>query len=302
MSNHRNCACIPPRSFFCWSAVLLGLVLVRPASATILLFDQQRDASTQSVVEPTTSGGILPSDYGDNVTGAVMAVPGGFFTYGNGGEGFTANVTLDIYSDAGTATEPRVKLWQDNYGDLENVIFAEGPGVGGGTGLNIVFSADPGYVVDLYSFDLGGWSNADYTIAAVEVYAGATTLFSATDVLVQGDLTGPRHTTIAFDEPLSAPELFLRLDFSNLSSGIRDNIGLDSVRFGQAPPPVPEPGTATLVLAGFVLFLASWMMHRVGSLLAMIGFFRKPVALALPVLTKATRANRTASPPVPRRI
>lgn len=234
--------------------VVLGALAAFPAfaAATILVFDQERDASTQSVVGPASSGGTLPADYGDRVTGAVMAVPGGFFTYGEAGEGFTSNVTVDIFSAAATATDPRVNLWPDGYGDLVNVIFPEGPGTAGAPMLSVRFTAEPGYAVELYGFDLAGFG-ADYVIAGVSVFAGTTTLFSEANVLVQGDLSGPRHTTFAFTTPLSAPELLLQVDISNLASAIQDNVALDSIRFGQTPPPVPEPVSALLLLAGLAL-------------------------------------------------
>lgn len=222
-----------------------------PANATILLFDQERDAAGQTTVQPTSSGGRLPGDYGDHVTGAVMAVPGGFFTYGDGGEGFTPNVSLEIFGDGGP-NDPRVKLWQNGYGDLVNVIFGEGPGTAGSPTLNVLFTAAPGYVVDLYGFDLAGFGQ-DYVIAGVSVLGGAATLYSETNVLVEGDLFDPRHTSFAFATPLSAPELLLQLDLSNLAPGIQDNIGMDSIRFGQTPPAVPEPGTALLLLGGLAL-------------------------------------------------
>jgi hypothetical protein len=117
--------------------------------------------------------------------------------------------------------------------------------------LSILLRASPGFSVDLYGFDLAGFGS-DYTIAGVEVLAGATSLFAAVNVLVEGDAVGPRHTSFDFATPLSAPELLVVLDFSNLASGIQDNVGLDSVRFGQTPPPVPEPGTALLLLVGLV--------------------------------------------------
>jgi hypothetical protein len=233
----------------------LGLFAAPAARATILLFDQERGTGTNPPVLPTSSGGTLPADYGDNVTGAVMAVPGGFFTYGDGGEGFTPDITLDIFSAAATETDPRVNLWQTGYGDLVNVIFADGPGTAGAPLLSIRFTAAPGFAVDLYGFDLAGFG-ADYTIAGVSVLAGATTLFSEANVLVHGDLVGPRHTSFAFATPLSAPELLLQVDLSNLASGIQDNVALDSVRFGQTPPrAVPEPGAA--LLAALALALAS---------------------------------------------
>lgn len=242
--------------------IMLGILAASPvlARATILLFDQERDAATQSTVQPTSSGGTLPADYGDRVTGAVMAVPGGSFTYGDGGEGFTPNVTVDIFSAAATPTDPRVNLWQTGYGDLVNVIFAEGPGTAGAPLLSVRFTADPGYTVDLYGFELAGFGT-DYVIDGVTVFAGATTLFSETDVLVEGNLSGPRRTSFAFGTPLSAPDLLLQVDLSNLASGIQDNVGMDAIRFGQTPPPsfstVPEPATAPLLLAGLAFTVVS---------------------------------------------
>jgi hypothetical protein len=241
------------------AGVVLSAAMAPRAGATILLFDQQRDAVSQTVVSPTTSGGTVPLDYGDHVSSSLMEVTGGFFTYGDGGEGFTPNVTVDLYTDDGTPTNPRARLWQTNYGDLVNVVFGEGAGIGGSSALNVLFSAEAGYEVDLYGFDLAGWSDADYTIAAVEVFAGEALLFSAPDVLVQGDFVGPRHTSFAFAEPLSGQELLLRLDLSNLAQSIQDNIGIDSIRFGQTPPgAVPEPGVST----GVALFAAAMLTAR----------------------------------------
>jgi hypothetical protein len=232
------------------------------AHATMLLFDQERDSGSQSTVWPTSSGGTLPTDYGDHVTGAVMAVPGGFFTYDEGGEGFTPDVAVDIYSAAATATDARVNLWQSGYGDLVNVIFAEGPGTAGAPLLNVRLTATPGYAVDLYGFELAGFG-ADYVIAGVSVFGGSATLFSQANVLVQGDLSGPRHTTFAFTSPLSAPELLLQVNLSNLASGIQDNVAMDSIRFGQTPPSaVPEPAPALLLLAGLTLTAVSCRWRR----------------------------------------
>ncbi|RIL05365.1 MAG: hypothetical protein DCC71_10550 [Proteobacteria bacterium] len=223
--------------------VALAPLLAAPAQATILLFDQARDATSGTLVVPTTSGATLPSDYGDGVTSAATAVPGGVFTYGNGGEGFTPDVTVDISSAAATPTDPAVRLWQTGYGDLVNLVFADGPGTAGSPELTIRLSAAPGFLVDLYGFDLAAFF-ADQTIAEVEVLAGAATLFAASDVLVESST----HTSFAFAAPLTAPELVVRLDFSNLPPGIQDDVGIDSIRFGQSI--VPEPGTATLVLCG----------------------------------------------------
>lgn len=233
--------------------VVTGFLATAPVSgqATILLFDQQRDTAGQTMVIPTTSGGTLPADYGDWVSSAAMAVPGGVFTYGDGGEGFTPDVSVDIFSAAATGTNPHVNLWQNGYGDLANVIFAEGPGTAGAPMLSVRLTASPGYEVDLYGFELAGFGG-DYVIAGVSVFAGAMSLFSQTDLLVQGDPSGPRHTSIAFTPPLSAPELLVQVDLSNLAAGIQDNVGMDSIRFGQRPPgDIPEPlGYLILIVAG----------------------------------------------------
>lgn len=244
--------------------VLTGALVLSPALArgTILLFDQARDAGTQTTVGPIESGGTLPADYGDHVTGAVMAVPGGFFTYGEDGEGFTPDVTLDIFSAAATAGSAAVNLWADGYGDLQNVIFADGPGTAGAPMLSVRFTAAPGYVVDLHGFHLAGFGE-DYVIAGVSVMAGAATLFSAANVLVEGDSSGAGHTAFAFDTPLSAQDLLLQVNVSNLPAGRQDNIALDSIRFGQTPPAaVPEPAVVLMLLGGLVAIGAARRTRR----------------------------------------
>lgn len=248
----------------CLRVVVLAALAVPAvfAHATILLFDQERDSAGQTEVWPTSSGGTLPPDYGDHVTGAVVPVPGGFFTYGEGGEGYTPNVTVDIFSAAATATDARVNLWQTGYGDLVNVIFAEGPGTAGAPLLSVRLTAAPGYLVDLYGFELAGYGS-DYVIAGVSVFAGATELFSEANVLVQGDAFGAQHTTFAFSEPYSAPELLVQVDLSNLTPGIQDNVAMDSIRFGQTPPPaIPEPAPVVLLLAGLTLVTAACRRSR----------------------------------------
>jgi hypothetical protein len=225
----------------------------RPASATILLFDELRDPATQEVVPAQTLGlgGAPPDDYGDHVSGTPMAVPGGLFTYGEAGEGFTPAVEVDLFSSEATVSNSGVRLHgDDGYGDLENVVRAEGPGIAGAESMTLVLTAAPGVAVDLYGFALGGWNRVDYTIAALEVLGDGQPLFHAADVLVEGDLAGPGHTAVVFDPPLRARELQVNLDLSNIAVNSRDNIGIDEVRFGQFPRPVPEPAGALLLLVG----------------------------------------------------
>ena len=187
-----------------------------------------------------------------------MAVPGGVFTYGEAGEGFTPDVTVDIRSSLDSPTDPGVRLWQQGYGDLINVVFTEGPGTAGAPLLFVRLTAAPGYVVDLYDFDLAHFSAAGTTIAGVHVLDGETALFSAEDVFVAGTNVSPGRTHFSFATPLSAAELLVRVDLSNLAPGSQDNVGFDNLRFGQNPPRVvPEPGTALLLGLGLSALAAS---------------------------------------------
>lgn len=233
-----------------WTAVaalLFGGVLgAGPGEATILTFDETRSSSAGNPVIPTVSGFAVPDDYGDRASGPSVAVPGGAFTYGEAGEGFTPDVVVDIFSGSASPSGPGTSLWETQYGDLLNVVF----GNNGSQSLSVVLTADPGFDVLLYGFDLGGWPDTDYTVAGVRVRSGSTLLFADTDVLVEGDFTGPRHTSFAFATPLVGPQLAIEIDTSNLAAGQQDDIGIDNVRFGQTPPPVPEPGAGLLAGLG----------------------------------------------------
>ena len=88
--------------------VLSGIADV--GRATILEFDQIRIADGSVV--PTISGNDVEQDYGDRVHGSPMNVPGGQFTYGNGGEGFTPNVVVDYFAGSAIPNSPEVGLWE----------------------------------------------------------------------------------------------------------------------------------------------------------------------------------------------
>ncbi len=162
--------------------------------ATILEFDQMR---ALGAVVPIVSGNDVPQDYGDRVAGTFQAVPGGTFTYGEAGEGFTPNVVVE-YVSSGPAGGNDVSLWQDSYGDLMNVVF----GNQSSNTLNVRLTSDAGFNVLLHGFDLGGWPNTDYTINAVRVLDGGSELFSQSDVRVEGDSTGATpHVVRLRDSP-----------------------------------------------------------------------------------------------------
>lgn len=266
---HRSMRLPPSRKLICGACVLISLAVVKPAAATILTFDQVRSAAAGNPVEPTVSGRDVPLDYGNRVTASVLDVPGGQFTYGEAGEGFTPNVTTQYFSGAASALGPGVSLWQDRYGDLVNVLFANNA-----SGFMAVrLTADPDYEVGLFGSDLAGWPNADFLISGISVIGGAALLFSQTEVRVEGDFSGPRHSVFAFADALFADELLLKIDFSNLAGAQHDNIGLDNLRFAQNPPwtpgpgdvppkaAVPEPGTLSLF---GVALLGAWLA-RLGA-------------------------------------
>jgi hypothetical protein len=258
----------------CKAESLLGALLVAAlvggiagdAGATVLIFDQLRNSSGMVAPIVSAAGTIVPQDYGDRVTGSPIAVAGGDFTYGNSGEGFTPNVVAE-YSSAN-----RVALWPVGYGDLTNVMFATQDLGVAPAAMNVRLTADPGFEVLLYDFDLAGYPQADYTIDAVTVYGGVTPLFSQSNVLVEGNLTGPRHTSFAFATPLRGPELLIEIDFSNLALNVQDNIGIDNIRFGQDPPEampeempeeMPEPAALPFFLAALgALSFATWRKRR----------------------------------------
>ena len=238
----------------------LVATLAGPAHATVLRFDQAFDGSA---IIPTGSSGSLPPGYGDRAAGPQVAGPGGFFTYDQLGEGFTPQVMVDLFATAATPTDPRVRVWADGYGSLRNVLFGEGPGIGGAAEIFVRLTADPGYEVDLYGFDLAAFSGGDLTVRAIELWAGSTLLEQRSNVVVEGDLAQGGLTSIAFATPWSAPELLVRLDLGNLAVSVRDNIGLDNLRFGQTPPPpvqpVPAPPVGALLAAAG---LAAWVARR----------------------------------------
>lgn len=231
------------------AGVALGLAAVAPAGATILTFDIDNTRPTDVIA--------MDQNYGDRVLAAVQ----GNATYGVGAEGFTGNI-LASYA-TGTDSLANLTRWTTDYGDLVNVLENEEDG---DTLLSVILTADSGFLAQLYGFDLGGWPNSDYTIAGVSVFDGATQLFSQSNVLVQGDVTGPRHTSFTFATPLSGANLQIRIDLTGLG-GNSDNIGIDNIRFGQdraVAGGVPEPATWATMIAGFGL-VGGAMRRRRGT-------------------------------------
>ena len=204
-----------------------------PAQATILTFDAQGGV---------TDFKTLVQSYGDNVVASPDAAG---HSYGFGAEGTTANLAASY----GTPGEDP-SLWTTGFGDLTNIYFNDADG---DTTLTLRLTADAGYEVDLYGFDLASFFTAGQTIQGLRVrdVTGNADLFSQGVTAV----SGVTHNSFDFANGLSANTLEIVVDLTGLG-GLSDDIGLDNVRFGQTLLPVggvPEPATWAMMIGGFGL-------------------------------------------------
>jgi hypothetical protein len=212
-------------------ATLAARAAVPSASATVLIFEPDSPAS-----DLFDNDDPVPQGYGDRVT--APAQDG--FAYGTGG-GATPNVVVD-YATGGSNP---LRIWDDGYGDLHDVIWIDNP-VFGGYG-ETTLTADAGYVVALHSFDMASYvDSVDETISSLTIRNGEDELlYSASNMPIEGDPNG--HTPFVFNPAIAAPVLKIRL-----TPGIAgENVGIDNIDFSQQS--VPEP--AAIVLAALALAL-----------------------------------------------
>jgi hypothetical protein len=203
-------------------SAFLALMTAAKLQATVLTFD----------ITGLTDFFPAPQAYGDNVTSATM----GAFSYGTTG-GFTPNITT-TYGN----TQPT--LWTTGYGDLSNVLFEDQDNTGV---LNITFSADPGFLVRLHSFDLAAYNPAfgsDPTITSVTVF---NSLNVALFTRANASISEITRTPFTFATPLSDTSLRIEIDARNLG-GLNDDIGADNITFSQS---IPEPSAVALLTFGF---------------------------------------------------
>ena len=244
------------------------------AQATILTFDI-KDPGQYQVSEdfPEGFGEAAFAGYGDNVNGPTGSNGTTQYGYGVGGEGYTPNVTVQYGPYSLFTGGPQ--LWRYDYGDLDRVLYQGSTGSIGYNydHLDIVLTADPGYDVVLYGFDLGGWPRTDYTIDSVVVFDGvpfpfltpANQVATLLDVDVEGD---QGHTSVGFGPSgLKGRQLWLTINARNLGDG-SENIGVDNIRFGEVLgnntsqlPPLPledqNPGRFTVPEPASLLLLAT---------------------------------------------
>jgi hypothetical protein len=188
---------------------------------------EQRMLFTVLTFEPATGTWAnytpVPQTYGDRVTAATQ----GGFKYGTAG-GTTPNVVAAYGSTATTGhVAGTIVTWDANYGDLSHNAFSNPSG----SIFQITLTADTAYNVQLASFDMAGWSRADYTINSVKVTNGSgAVLYSASNVKIEGNAVGAAHSHFTFASTVKSPVLKITFDSSN--SGGYD-VGMDNVQFSQ---------------------------------------------------------------------
>lgn len=230
---------------FVGAVFALSLLSGGPSNATLLIFEPETGAF------PLDSA--IPQGYGDRV---VSTVQDGFH-YGLDG-GATPNVVASYVSAfAGLSS----------YADLVNVAHTDAL-----TGLmEIELAADPGFVVRIRSFNVGGFGPNDYNINAIRVFdQDDAALYETTSQHVEGDGFGPPHSVYLdacadFTQCELLPELVgsrltIKVDASNL--GQRGAVGFDNVIFEQSAVRVPEPGSLVLFVLGVAGLLT---MRRIAA-------------------------------------
>jgi hypothetical protein len=206
-------------------AIVLGsLVLtVAPAFAdTILTFNITGIADHQDINQA----------YGDRVAAGVDLVG----TYGTTDSTYTPNVVV-AYGAPGE--DPA--LWTSGYGDLTNIYFNDADG---DTTFTTRFTADPGFLVNLMSFDIASFIDAGQTIAGAEARDVATSALLWS--IGQTDVTGSTHLMLSPNA--IANDVRLVINLTGLGS-VSDDIGIDNVRFAQQladTTAIPEPATLSL--------------------------------------------------------
>lgn len=199
------------------------LLAVVPAFAdTVLTFNINGIANFQNINQA----------YGDRVVAAADLVG----TYGTTDSTYTPNVVVE-YGSPGE--DPA--LWTTGYGDLTNVYFND---LDFDTTLTTRFTADPGFLVNLISFDIASFLSAGQTIVGAEARDAATNslLWSIGPTFI----TGTTHLMLSPNA--IANDVRLVIDLTGLG-GVSDDIGLDNIRFAQQLAAVPDGGWAVGLLS-----------------------------------------------------
>ena len=179
---------------------------ISSASANVILtFDHN----------PTLDFQDIDQSYGDRVTESPDLLGHAYDIT----SGSTPNVSV-------TYGPNQTRIWTTGYGDLENVLFND---LDGDTSLQIELTADAGFEVGLFGFDVASFVAAGLTIEDIQVRDGnGNVLYSAGSTLIPG--TG--HNDFDFTSGLFAGTLIIDIDLTGLGDN-SDDIAIDNVSFSQ---------------------------------------------------------------------
>ncbi len=168
---------------------------------------------------PRVNSQAIPQTYGDRLTN-------------------TPNVLVSYESSSNGV----VAYWFSGYSNLQNVAWGT---VNGGFS-KITFTADPGYLVNLASFNIGYWGSGDANTGIFVSDGSGKKLWEYTT-----PTTSPRPATAPLLTPNVTAEKLV------LTWGNSWGIAVDNLTFSQSIPstaPIPEPGSMALAaVAGAAL-------------------------------------------------
>ena len=178
--------------------------------------------------------------------------PAGNQSCGNGseiGQNYGDGVGVDVGHRAfltatGVTSEPFLKYWSTNYGDLVGIVWG-GAGAAGYTS-EITFTALAGYEISLIGFDGGCYLNR----ASCQTFPYSVSAIGG-GVVASGSLTPPSggHDSALLNTAYSTSGYVLQWGPDGYDGGL-DNIAFD-VRAVGANGAVPEPATWAMMVMGF---------------------------------------------------
>ena len=175
------------------------------------------------------------------------------------GDGVGVDVAYASYTDpAGTPFEGFLKYWDDNYGDLQGIVW----GGGGQSGYRseITFTALAGYEISLVSFDVATYQNRSATSPFTIANLGGGTTILDEDV----DTNWPTHTHVSLNSAYFTDGIRLTWGPDGYDVGL-DNIVFDVRAVSDPGAGIPEPGAWALMIMGFAGAGAMLRRRRVAA-------------------------------------
>lgn len=220
--------------------------MIRPFIATLLCLVLAADAAATEIHLNGYGAGGVSSGTASRATG------GDGVSMGNG---WTPNIVVayDTLTPAFVPASRGLGTWGGGYGNLDTVAFPNIPPADFGNYLGAWwFTPDPGYVVRINSFDMGGFSFTDQESQPIYIRTSSGQVLWDGSGHVEGN---NGHSTFS---PNVASSETLYIIF-----GDNWNVGIDNINFDQAA--VPEPSSiaiASALLATMALGIARNRVRR----------------------------------------